>query len=124
MQWACRCRNLRPIAGLLLLFALAASVFLAVRRLRRSRREQAGTAAVMQETRQEIKQVPPSDIRLSPREKDILDLLSKGYTAPDIAQALGLSYETIRWYRKKLIAKLDVANTAELISSAKDQGLI
>ena len=112
------------IAGLLLLFALAASVFLAVRRLRRSRREQAGTAAVMQETRQEIKQVPPSDIRLSPREKDILDLLSKGYTAPDIAQALGLSYETIRWYRKKLIAKLDVANTAELISSAKDQGLI
>ena len=61
---------------------------------------------------------------LSDREKDILDLLSKGYTAPDIAEALGLSTETIRWYRKKLIAKLEVSNTAELISTAKDLGLI
>lgn len=61
---------------------------------------------------------------LSAREKEILDLLSKGYTAPQIAEALSLSSETIRWYRKKLLAKLDVSNTAELISTAKDMGLI
>jgi tRNA pseudouridine55 synthase len=44
--------------------------------------------------------------------------------ARDIGKALGLSHETIRWYRKKLIAKFDVSNTAELISIAKEMGLI
>ena len=61
---------------------------------------------------------------LSEREREILDLLSKGYTAPDIAKAMNLSNETIRWYRKRLISKFDVSNTAELISVAKDMGLL
>lgn len=61
---------------------------------------------------------------LSAREKEILDLLSKGYTAPQIAEALSLSGETIRWYRKKLLEKFDVANTPELIARAKEAGVI
>ena len=61
---------------------------------------------------------------LTERELEILDLLSKGYTAPQIAEALSLSTETIRWYRKKLIEKFDVSNTASLISAAKECGLI
>ena len=56
---------------------------------------------------------------LSDREKEILDLLAKGYTSPQIAEALNLSAETVKWYRKKLLAKFDVANTAELIAAAK-----
>ena len=61
---------------------------------------------------------------LSAREMEILDLISKGYTAPQIAEALSLSTETIRWYRKKLIEKFDVSNTASLVSAAKEYGLI
>ena len=61
---------------------------------------------------------------LSDREKEILDLLSKGYTTGQIAEALSLSGETIRWYRKKLLVKLDVSNSPELISRAKEAGLI
>ena len=61
---------------------------------------------------------------LSAREKEILDLLSKGYTAPQIGEALSLSPETIRWYRKKLLVKFDVANTPELISRAKEVKII
>ena len=61
---------------------------------------------------------------LSAREKEILDLLSKGYTTGQIAQALNLSQETIRWYRKKLLEKFDVSNSPELISRAKEAGLI
>lgn len=68
---------------------------------------------------------PASDaVALSDREKDILDLLSKGYTTRQIAEALHLSDETIRWYRKKMIAKFEVSNTPELISFAKEAGLI
>ena len=114
----------RLLAGLVLLLLLSAGVVLLLSRLRRSRKVQEETAQIMEETLQEIGPPPSGDIQLSAREKDILDLLSKGYTAPDIAGALGLSNETIRWYRKKLIAKLDVSNTAELISIAKDRGLI
>lgn len=112
------------LAGLVLLLLLSAGVVLLLSRLRRSRKVQEETAQIMEETLQEIGPAPSGVIQLSDREKDILDLLSKGYTAPDIAEALGLSNETIRWYRKKLIAKLDVSNTAELISTAKDRGLI
>ena len=61
---------------------------------------------------------------LTEREKEILDLLSKGYTAPQIADALNLSSETIRWYRKKLLQKFDVANTPELIFQAREMGLL
>ena len=62
--------------------------------------------------------------KLSAREKEILDLLSKGYTTPQIGEALHLSHETIRWYRKRLLEKFDVSNTPELISQAKETGAI
>ena len=61
---------------------------------------------------------------ISPREREILDLLAKGYTTQQMAECLGLSPETVKWYRKKLLAKFDAANVAELISTAKEQGLV
>lgn len=61
---------------------------------------------------------------LSAREKEILDLLAKGYTTSQIAEGLGLSAETIKWYRKKLLVKFDVANSAELVVKAKEEGII
>ena len=61
---------------------------------------------------------------LTAREKEILDLLSKGYTTTQIAEALSLSKETIRWYRKKLLEKFDVSNSPELVSCAKEMRLI
>ena len=54
----------------------------------------------------------------------ILDLVAKGYTTQQIADALHLSYETIRWYRKKLLVKFNVSNTAELIAIAKEYDFI
>ena len=69
--------------------------------------------------------VAPEDIPvLNDREREILDLLSKGYTALEIAEAVNLSHETIRWYRKRIIAKFDVSNTPELVSRAKECGLL
>ena len=111
------------LAGSVLVIVLLAGLLVVVLRLRKTRHEKAEASELIEEVLQEL---PPqrSDIKLSQRERDILDLLSKGYTAPDIAGALGLSNDTIRWYRKKLLAKFDVANTAELISTAKDMGVI
>ena len=112
------------IAGLILLIVLHASIFMLIKKLRLSKKEQAETAAIMEETLREIKPAWAGDIQLSAREKEILDLLAKGYTTPQIAEGLGLSPETVKWYRKKLLVKFDVANTAELTSTVKDMGLI
>jgi len=115
MAWA--------IAGALVLILLLVAVIVVLHRLRRARKEQAETAELMNEVLDEL-QPALGDISLSTREKEVLDLLSKGYTAPQIAEALNLSNETIRWYRKKLIAKFDVSNTPELIYRAKELGMI
>ena len=112
------------IAGLILLIVLSAGMFVLIKKLRLSKKEQAETAVIMEETLQEIKQSAAGDIQLSAREKEILDLLAKGYTTPQIAEGLRLSPETVKWYRKKLLVKFDVANTAELTSTVKDMGLI
>lgn len=69
--------------------------------------------------------ISPEEIpALTDREKEILDLLSKGYTSPQIAGALSLSPETIKWYRKKLLVKFDVSNVAELVLKARDGGFL
>ena len=52
------------------------------------------------------------------------DWVTTWVTALQIADALNLSSETIRWYRKKLLQKFDVANTPELIFQAREMGLL
>ncbi len=58
------------------------------------------------------------------RDRQILSLIAEGKTNPQIAAALFLSPETIKWYRKKLLAKFDVPTSAALVSKAKDMGLV
>ena len=98
------------IGTLLILLSLA--VFFIVRRKK---------PAAVKDTPQASDAVAPE---LSDREKEILDLLSKGYTTPQIAEGLSLSPETIKWYRKKLLVKFDVANVAELVLHARDAGIL
>ncbi len=58
------------------------------------------------------------------REREILQLVAKGLTSPQIAQSLSLSPETIKWYRKRLLSKFEAENTAELIKIAIENNLI
>ena len=55
---------------------------------------------------------------------EILPLIASGMTSPQIADKLFLSLSTIKWHRKRLLEKFDSANTAELISKAKEKGFI
>jgi DNA-binding CsgD family transcriptional regulator len=61
---------------------------------------------------------------LNDRETEILRLIGEGRTSAQIAAALSLSAETIKWYRKKLLVKFDAENTAVLIRKAATAGLI
>ena len=100
-------------------------LFIILWRLRRIRREQAEAAEVMDETLEELRAVPTDQaVELKERERQVLSLLAGGKTNPQIAEALFLSPETIKWYRKKLLVKFDAPTSAALVSKAKDFGLV
>ena len=49
------------------------------------------------------------------RDIQILRLIAEGYTSSQIAEELCLSVETIKWYRKRLLAKFQADTSAEMI---------
>jgi DNA-binding NarL/FixJ family response regulator len=61
---------------------------------------------------------------LTAREKEILELISEGYTNPQIAEKIFLSPFTVDSHRKNLLAKLGVKNTATLVRLAVEKKLI
>ncbi len=61
--------------------------------------------------------------RLSPREREILQLVVEGKSSAAIAAILGLSPKTVETYRSRLMAKLGVINLAALIKFAIQHGL-
>ena len=61
---------------------------------------------------------------LSPRELEILELLSKGLTNKEIGQAFGISKHTVRNHINNITQKLDVTDRTEAASVAMKQGII
>ena len=61
---------------------------------------------------------------LTRREKEILALISEGYTNPQIAEKLFISLYTAETHRKNLLSKFNTNNSASLIKIAAAQGLL
>ena len=61
---------------------------------------------------------------LTPREKDILRLLAEGYSNKEIAARLFVSPSTIHSHRTNLMQKLTLSSRQELISYARQRGLL
>lgn len=65
----------------------------------------------------------PIRIHLTPREKDVLDLICSGLTSKEIAARLGLSVYTVQGYHKNIMKRFRVNRTADLIVFAIQKGL-
>jgi DNA-binding CsgD family transcriptional regulator len=65
-----------------------------------------------------------SAVRLSPREQEVLQLMSEGYSNSMIASRLHLSENTIKTYVETLLTRLKARNRAEAVASAARQNLI
>lgn len=104
------------IAGLVIAFVMG--------RLKIERKERKETAEVLVETLKELKPVQKTKMELTEREIQVITLMAEGLTASKIAERVFLSPETIKWYRKKLLVKLNASNSAQLISIAKENNLI
>ena len=55
---------------------------------------------------------------LSTREKEVLDLLSQGFMYKEIADKLGISFETVRTYIRRVYEKLHVRTRTEAVAKA------
>jgi two-component system invasion response regulator UvrY len=61
---------------------------------------------------------------LSDREVEVTQQIAKGKTVTEIASELSLSVNTISTYRTRILEKLDLKNTAELIRFALDNNMV
>lgn len=61
---------------------------------------------------------------ISKREKEVLQLVAQGLTTKEIADKLIVSKRTIETHRSNILKKLNVQNTAELITKANQMGLL
>jgi len=53
---------------------------------------------------------------LSQREQEVLDLLSQGLIYKEIAEKLGISYETVHTYVRRIYEKLQVRTRTEAVA--------
>jgi DNA-binding NarL/FixJ family response regulator len=61
---------------------------------------------------------------LTPREREVFHLIVEGLTTKEIARRLGISAKTAENHRARVLDKLDVRNTAELVRYAVRRGLL
>lgn len=61
---------------------------------------------------------------ISPREKEVLDLVAQGLSTKQVADRLGISTRTVESHRINMLKKMKVGNTAELIRKAIEQKII
>jgi len=65
----------------------------------------------------------PPDL-LTPRERQVLQLVAEGKTTKQVAKLLGITQKTAESHRTRIMEKLDVHETASLVRYAVRRGLI
>lgn len=60
---------------------------------------------------------------LTPREREVMDYIIRGYTNRQIAEALSISIRTVEGHRASLFGKLGLKNRVELVEFAEKYGL-
>ena len=61
---------------------------------------------------------------LSPREREILQLIAEGKTSREIAEILNLSIKTVQSHRTSIMQKLDLHDRGDLIKYAIQKKII
>jgi DNA-binding NarL/FixJ family response regulator len=86
------------------------------------------TRAVIEEfTRQPPAQTatpPPALQELTPREQEVLDLLARGLSNPEICQELVISEATAKTHVARILQKLDLRDRVQAVIYAYEAGLV
>ena len=71
-----------------------------------------------------LSRTPLARVELSPRERQVLQLVAEGKTTKEVAHLLGVSVKTAESHRTRIMAKLDIHETAGLVRYAIRNGII
>ena len=82
------------------------------------------TRALAEQLQHPERQVEDPYGRLTPREREVFHLIAEGMTTKEIARRLGISAKTAENHRARVLDKLGVRNTAELVRYALRRGLL
>jgi DNA-binding NarL/FixJ family response regulator len=61
---------------------------------------------------------------LTPREKEVLNLVARGHSTKQIADKLDISIRTVESHRINMLKKVGVSNSAELVKRSVELGLL
>ena len=64
------------------------------------------------------------ELRLSPRESEVLHRIAAGQRITDIADEMGVSIKTASTHKMRLQRKLGATNTAQIVVMARNRGLL
>lgn len=67
---------------------------------------------------------PPAVTELTPREREVLDLLARGLSNPEICQQLFISEATAKTHVARILQKLDLRDRVQTVIYAYETGLI
>jgi DNA-binding NarL/FixJ family response regulator len=67
---------------------------------------------------------PLTDSELTPREREILAMIAKGYTNREIAETLHITVGTAQVHIHNILNKLASANRTQAVAAARRLGLI
>jgi DNA-binding NarL/FixJ family response regulator len=67
---------------------------------------------------------PPARSRLTPREREIVQLLAEGKSSKEVAVALGLSVKTAETHRSNIMRKLELHSVSDLVLYAVRNNIV
>jgi DNA-binding NarL/FixJ family response regulator len=72
-----------------------------------------------------LEQIPGSRVfpELTNREREVLELIARGHSNPEIADHFTLSPKTVRNHVSNIFSKLQVADRAQAIIRAREAGM-
>jgi len=79
---------------------------------------------VLEAMKEGSKQAGDPVASLTPRQREVLQLLAEGRSAKEIAASLGISARTVEFHKYQMMETLDLHTNAELIHFALKHGLV
>ena len=67
--------------------------------------------------------VPMAPLAVTPREREVLQLIARGFTMKESAAMLGITPRTVAFHKYRMMQQLKVSSTAELEKLAHRHGI-